>query len=88
MTIVTQPDGRAVLVDKDGRATPELQNFLDDLSLASGVKQLEPFTVAALPNAAPSGRIVFVSDDIGGAVLAFSDGENWLRSTDRAIVSS
>ncbi len=88
MTIVTQPDARAVIVTEDGKATPELQNFLDDLTLTSGVKQLESFTVANLPNAAPSGRILFVSDETGGAVPAFSDGNNWLRVTDRAIVSS
>lgn len=31
--------------------------------------------------------IVFVSDEAGGPVLAFSDGTNWRRVTDRAIVS-
>lgn len=31
--------------------------------------------------------IVYVTDEVGGAVLAFSDGTNWRRVTDRAIVS-
>jgi len=31
--------------------------------------------------------IVYVTDDVGGAVLAFSDGTNWRRVTDRAIIS-
>jgi len=43
-------------------------------------------TVATLP-AATAARICYVSDESGGAVLAFSDGTNWRRSTDRAIVS-
>ncbi len=46
-------------------------------------------TVAALPDAVASGAgaIVHVSDESGGAVLAFSDGSVWRRVTDRAIVS-
>ena len=43
--------------------------------------------VAALPSAAVPGEIIFVNDETGGAVLAFSDGTNWRRVTDRAIVS-
>lgn len=30
---------------------------------------------------------VYVSDETGGAVMAFGDGTNWRRCTDRAIVS-
>lgn len=44
-------------------------------------------TVATLPNPSPAGRWVFVSDEAGGAVPAFSDGTNWRRVTDRAVVS-
>lgn len=32
-------------------------------------------------------RPVIVTDESGGAVMAFSDGSNWRRVTDRAIVS-
>lgn len=31
--------------------------------------------------------VILVSNETGGAVLAFSDGANWRRVTDRAIVS-
>jgi hypothetical protein len=34
-----------------------------------------------------SGAMVYVSNESGGAVVAFSDGTNWRRVTDRAIVS-
>lgn len=44
-------------------------------------------TVATLPSVTPAGRIVVVSNEAGGSVLAFSDGTNWRRSTDRAVVS-
>ena len=48
------------------------------------------YTVAGLPNAATSGAgaIVFVSNAAGGSVLAFSDGTNWRRISDRAIVTA
>ena len=44
-------------------------------------------TVATLPSVTPAGRLVVVSNEAGGSVLAFSDGTNWRRSTDRAVVS-
>ena len=45
------------------------------------------FTVATLPNVIPAGQIIYVSDEAGGAVIAFSDGVDFRRVTDRAIVS-
>lgn len=49
----------------------------------------ESFTVATLPSASGRGpgAMVYVSDEVGGAVLAFSDGVNWRRVTDRGVVS-
>ena len=48
---------------------------------------LRAYTVAGLPSASPAGQLIYVSDESGGAVLAFSDGTNWRRVTDRAVVS-
>lgn len=47
------------------------------------------YTVLGVPSAVTSGAgaIIYVSDESGGAVLAFSDATNWLRVTDRAIIS-
>jgi hypothetical protein len=46
------------------------------------------YTVATLPSTALYARCtIYVSDEAGGAVLAFSDGTNWRRVTDRAVVS-
>lgn len=62
----------------------------------SSAKLIPSFTVANLPQAAEwqSGnakygytRMIYVSNEAGGAVPAFSDGTNWRRVTDRAIVS-
>lgn len=52
-----------------------------------GVPQLPSYVKTALPAPAPAGRMIFVTNDVGGAVPAFSDGTNWLRVTDRAIIS-
>ena len=47
------------------------------------------YTVATLPDAANvgAGAMVYVSDESGGAVMAFSDGTDWRRMTDRGVVS-
>jgi hypothetical protein len=45
------------------------------------------YTVAGVPSASPAAQVAYISNETGGAVLAFSDGTNWRRVTDRAIVS-
>lgn len=54
----------------------------------SSIPQLPEYTVATLPSAANYTRgMIYVSDETGGAIPAFSDGTNWRRVTDRTIVS-
>lgn len=46
------------------------------------------FAVAGVPDATLwEGATIYVSDEAGGSVIAFSDGTDWRRLTDRAIVS-
>jgi hypothetical protein len=47
------------------------------------------YTVAQLANlsATPAAQFVYCSDESGGAIPAFSDGTNWRRVSDRAIVT-
>lgn len=53
-----------------------------------GPVRVKSYAKAALPSAAAgAGQIIYVSDEAGGAVIAFSDGANWRRVTDRAVVS-
>lgn len=56
-----------------------------------GVSQPVPltsYTVAGAPAAAShTGALIFVSNEAGGAVPAFSDGTNWRRVTDRTVIS-
>jgi hypothetical protein len=51
------------------------------------ILQVASFTVANLPDPVVPGRVIYVSDESGGAVLAFADGSNWRRATDRVVVS-
>lgn len=63
--------------------------------IGTGPFAVQGYAVASLPNAQEWGAIasdqfssiIFVHDESGGPVLAFSDGTNWRRVTDRAIVS-
>lgn len=55
--------------------------------LSIGRLQVGVFAKASLPSAATAGGVIYVSDDVGGAVLAFSDGTNWRRVTDRAVIA-
>lgn len=56
---------------------------------ATGIPRVRGLAKASLPSAAAAGAgaVVLVPDEAGGAVLAFSDGSNWRRVTDRAVVS-
>ena len=46
------------------------------------------YRVAFVPDATvQAGQIIFANDEIEGPVLAFSDGINWRRVTDRAVIS-
>lgn len=79
-----------------GAATPRLKvkgggditDGSDNVLISSARHpRLRSYTVAGLPSAANAGEMIFVSNETGGAVPAFSDGTNWRRMTDRAIVS-
>lgn len=49
---------------------------------------LKSYAVADLPAASDwEGAIVYVSDETGGATVAFSDGSSWRRVQDRAVAS-
>lgn len=45
------------------------------------------YTVAGVPAASPAGQLAYISNETGGAVLAFSDATNWRRVTDRAVIA-
>lgn len=59
------------------------------LQIGTGAIPILPsFTVAGLLSAATwDGGMIIVSDEVGGEIPAFSDGTDWRRVSDRAIVS-
>ena len=87
--IVTIPQHGHVLVDEQGRATQELQNYLDDITkfMNADRRTLPDYTVATVPDATTGYGVIMVTDETGGAVVAFSDLTDWRRVTDRGIIS-
>lgn len=56
-------------------------------SALTGPFQFSSYTVATLPNPKTAGQMIYVSDAATGAIPAFSDGTNWRRVDDRAIIT-
>jgi hypothetical protein len=56
---------------------------------AAGTPIAPSYIVAEVPAAATegAGALIFVTDETGGATLAYSDGTDWRRTADRAVVS-
>lgn len=54
-----------------------------------GAARVGSYLVAGVPSALScgAGSIIHVSNETGGATLAFSDGTNWRRVQDRAVIS-
>ncbi|MBM3552155.1 MAG: hypothetical protein FJX45_10385 [Alphaproteobacteria bacterium] len=66
-----------------GTATPAV--ILD----VDGPICVKSYTVATVPSAAAkAGQQIYVSNEVGGGVIAFADGTNWRRCTDLAIISA
>jgi len=95
--IVSKPDYGSPIGNAEGKSvslSEQHQVFFDDLeeklntNLLGLQVQLTSYVVASLPAATTAGGLIFVSDEAGGAVPAFSDGTNWLRVTDRVTVSA
>jgi hypothetical protein len=65
-----------------------VNNDYGTLSTGSGPVEFPQYTVSTLPDADVwTGHMIYVSNETGGATMAFSDGTNWRRIQDRAIVS-
>ena len=87
--INTKPDHGSRLIDADGIAQPDLQRYLDDITLRINADRagLKPYKVANVPDAVSGYGLIMVTDETGGAVPAFSDLTNWRRVTDRVVIS-
>lgn len=81
---------------KDLNSVPDLLTTMYELVAIAAMRALHTqggvvhpaYTVGTLPAASShTGKMVYVSNESGGATMAFSNGTNWLRVQDRAIVS-
>jgi len=90
--IKVSPDGsswsEALVVDSAtgrvglGVSSPAVRLDVD------GPVRCKSYTVAGVPDATlGAGQIIHVSNETGGATLAFSDGTAWRRVTDRAVIA-
>lgn len=71
--------------------TGNIDTFADAIADAFNTQPIElaSFTVAGAPSASiRAGNLIFVSNEVGGAVPAFSDGTDWRRVTDRTIITT
>lgn len=91
--LVAKPDHGSFLI-QEGKATNDFQLYLDAIqqalnnNLLGQQVQLTSYTVSTLPSAETVAGLIYVTDESGGEVPAFSDSAgNWRRITDRTIVS-
>lgn len=95
--ITSKPDYGGILTE-DGRASDRLQLYLDDITrllnsnLLGAAVVFPAYTVATVPdatiyNTSTGFGTIIVSDEAGGRTLATSDGTDWRRVSDGAIVS-
>lgn len=80
-----------ITLDRQNRFSPRWVQWLQSVYRVLSGKEplpLASYTVALLPPAADyPAHVVYVSNEAGGATIAFSDSINWRRVQDRAIVS-
>ncbi len=84
-----KPPNDQPIAAQSGKFSSLWQSFFTELFTDFGQATNAPiYTVATVPAAAKyTGSMIYVSNESGGAVIAFSDGVNWRRVTDRAIIS-
>lgn len=92
--LVSQPDHGSKIAEDNGDIKIPYQNFFDEIvlqintNLLGQVVILPEYTVAALPAASSfKGGHINVTDETGGYTGAYSDGSDWRRYQDRAVVS-
>lgn len=87
MTKLVLPLHDQPITDGAGKLQLVWRAFMLELLAAVNFPTMPTHIVEELPDASPAARLIFVPDETGGAVLAFSDGTNWRRVTDSEIVS-
>lgn len=86
----TTADGASAATERlriDSTGALVHRNNAQQIVDANSHLQLRSYAKASLPSAATAGQLIYVSDDTGGATVAFSDGTNWRRVADRNVIS-
>lgn len=92
MKLQKLPDQSMAWILNDGFIARYIYPYFQDLDrivrgLTTAVT-LPSYTVGTVPSASKNpSSMIYVSNESGGAVPAFSDGTNWRRVTDRAVIS-
>ena len=92
--IASQPQRDEPLTNEDGTQTDNIIDFFSDITLrfnewllGAGVK-LPAYVKASLPDAGVNQQMqIYVTDDVGGATPAYSDGTDWKRYSDGNVIS-
>lgn len=79
--------GDGITFKVDNGATTALTLDVNGIAIFANPIDLASYAKASLPSAANASRLIFVTDDVGGSTPAFSDGTNWRRVADRAVIS-
>lgn len=79
---------QAPLIDQTGITRDWLIWFTQVWRGLGGPVRLSSYTVATVPDATVNeGALIYVSNESGGATVAFATGGQWRRVQDRAIIS-
>lgn len=87
--MIAPPPLRALFANKDGTVGNEwFKWFVSIRDRMNGPFELQSYALADVPAAENyTGFMIYVTDESGGAVPAFSDGTDWRRVTDRSVIS-
>ena len=82
----TSEEDLGLVTDTPATATYNLGVFAT--AITASQLSIPAYTVITVPTATSAvAQIIYVSDETNGATLAFSDGTNWRRVQDLAIIS-
>lgn len=76
-----------VIIESTGEMGIGTMSPATTLDVAGPIRP-QSYVVGSVPDETiMEGAMIYVSNEAGGKVLAFSDGTNWLRVTDRAVIT-
>lgn len=86
---ISSTNVQSALAELDTEKLDKTGGTLTGALITAGYVRLPSYTVGTVPSAATAGAgaEIYVSNETGGAVTAFSDGTNWRRVTDRTVIS-